>query len=654
MTRRRAKRAGKLFVKAILGGLAALLVLSMFAGCATKAPIADGKRIAVTRADELPRHSYAIDKTVLDLIRDDARFGKLVASVKADLEADHRAYDIRDATTLKDDYTTLRIIAMLDKDWDRALAYLAKVRELEDKPAIKLTAGLIPEAYIAARKADPALFEKTFRETLRRAIAALPYEEVDIRLKSVKGRMELFSENMLLGVVQESIEPAAQSGALSKELATSVIGIRYHIREILPIRAWIVEELGAAIAAHKVVKPDIWAARDVILDGRADLSPVRVAVWDTGSDPAVFPGRMFVNEKEVPDNGKDDDGNGFVDDVYGIAYTLKGDKTESILFEFVGDRDEVLKSKDDLKGFMDVTSAIDSPEADVIRRKMGALPKDEVKSFFENLGQYAIYAHGTHVAGIAAAGNPAIRIVVGRLTADHRMKPETPTLEDARKSAVEMRESVDYFRKAGVRVVNMSWGDSLRSVELALEQNNAGGTPEERKKLAREIFDISSKGLFEAMRDATDILFVTSAGNSNNDVAFDEFIPSSYDLPNLLTVGAVDQAGDETGFTSFGKEVDIYANGFEVDSFVPGGERMKMSGTSMSSPNVVNLAAKLLAVKPGLDVKSLREAILAGTDEREVSKGKVIRLMNPKKSFEHLGLSTDRPESAPAQEKKKQ
>ena len=87
---------------------------------------------------------------------------------------------------------------------------------------------------------------------------------------------------------------------------------------------------------------------------------------------------------------------------------------------------------------------------------------------------------------------------------------------------------------------------------------------------------------------------VTSAGNSDNDIQFDEFYPSSYDYPNLLTVGAVDLAGDETSFTSLGK-VDVYGNGFEVDSYVPGGNRIPFNGTSMSSPQVVNLAGKLLA-----------------------------------------------------------
>ena len=77
-------------------------------------------------------------------------------------------------------------------------------------------------------------------------------------------------------------------------------------------------------------------------------------------------------------------------------------------------------------------------------------------------------------------------------------------------------------------------------------------------------------------------------------------IPSSWDLPNLLVVGAVDQAGDPTSFTSGGETVRVYASGFEVESYVPGGTRMPMSGTSMASPQVCNLAGKVFAKNPKL------------------------------------------------------
>ena len=149
----------------------------------------------------------------------------------------------------------------------------------------------------------------------------------------------------------------------------------------------------------------------------------------------------------------------------------------------------------------------------------------------------------------------------------------------------------------------MSWGWTLKEVEGILESNGVTD-PDERAAKTRELFDILKNGLYDALASAPEILFITSAGNDDNDVEFDEVIPSSFELPNLITVGAVDQAGDPTDFTSGGSNVVIYANGFEVDSYVPGGGRMKASGTSMSSPNALNLAAKLYRPRPLADTVS--------------------------------------------------
>jgi len=106
---------------------------------------------------------------------------------------------------------------------------------------------------------------------------------------------------------------------------------------------------------------------------------------------------------------------------------------------------------------------------------------------------------------------------------------------------------------------------------------------------------------------------VCAAGNSDSNASFDETIPAGFDLPNLLVVGAVDQAGDETSFTSYGKTVKVDADGFQVPSYVPGGAIVKLSGTSMASPNVANLAAKLIALDPKLTPSQTIALIVAGS-----------------------------------------
>ena len=142
------------------------------------------------------------------------------------------------------------------------------------------------------------------------------------------------------------------------------------------------------------------------------------------------------------------------------------------------------------------------------------------------------------------------------------------------------------------------------------------------------------------MASAPEILFCVAAGNSNNDNVFEEFIPSSIDLPNVLTVGAVDEAGDETTFTTFGK-VDVYANGFNVDSYVPGGDKMKLSGTSMASPNVANLIGKVLAVNPELTPTQVKDLIVATVENREAGE-RTVKLIHPQMAVEKAGEGSGR------------
>jgi subtilisin family serine protease len=195
-----------------------------------------------------------------------------------------------------------------------------------------------------------------------------------------------------------------------------------------------------------------------------------------------------------------------------------------------------------------------------------------------------------------------------------------------------MVRTVTYLTSHGARAVNMSWGGDLKSIDQALEQNHAGGTPEQRRALARKIYGIGYTALEGAIQKAPATLFVIAAGNSDNDVKFDEVMPSSYKLPNVMIVGAVDQAGEQTSFTSFGN-VDVYANGFEVESVIPGGEKLKLSGTSMAAPQVTNLAAKIWTIRPKLQVSEVKQLIVDGSDETKAGE-KTIRLINPKKSLE--------------------
>ena len=504
----------------------------------------DAPKIRIESADQLPRHVYPVPETATALVEDDDQFVALATKLEADLKDDLTKYEIGDRATLKEYYGTLGSLALIASDYDAALAYADSVRAIEDKPALKALTGTLERAFAAAASAPEAERKHAFEEAYQKEIATLPYDVVQAEIKSLKGFTEISSPGVLLGFVQAEVEPAAQSGEISRELANIVVQARQYLEVIQPIQEEMIAVLDEMIAAHSVEKPDIWADREVSLEGRDDLTPIIVGIWDTGVDVALYDGRVFVNEREIPDNGIDDDGNGFIDDVHGIAHDLQLQRTTGVLASLTYGEEEEAQYRHHLKGLMDLQAGLDSPEASELKRLLRALKPEEFPPFFEGLRQYSTYAHGTHVAGIAVAGNPAARVLVARFTEDYRMVPQLPTVERAEAWARLSRDNVDYFRDHGVRVINMSWRFRAQDEENGLEANNAGGTPEERKALAQRLFDIDADALREAIAGAPDILFVAAAGNEDEDNRFVESAPASFDLPNLITSAAVDRAGD--------------------------------------------------------------------------------------------------------------
>lgn len=616
-------RSGARFLGVIL--LLAILV-------AAPAAVADAKK-KIENLDDLPRFSYPVEGSVVGVITSDEVFAEFATKVRADIESVLDEYEIDDAATLQGYYGVLARLDLMDGDYESALARLEQSRELETKEAGKLMTGLFAKAWVAAREeADPdadfEAFAASFAAHLEASAAALPWNVVQDNIKQAKGRAEIFSENFVVGVAKSQVDPAVTaSGEVSSDLVPTVVGLRYALEIAISLNQEVIDVYSRIIDANKVEKANIWLTREYILGRDEGERPVTIGIWDSGTDVSIFDGRLWVNPSETV-NGEDSDSNGFVDDINGIAHDKDGNPSPFLLHPKGDMADRVDEAMGYTKGFMDLTSSIDSDEATEIKRHLSSIEPEKVNDFIEELNFAALYMHGTHVAGIAAEDNPFARIMVARLSFDYHNPPKPMTLEIAKQTASSFKKTIRYFRKYGVRVVNMSWGWTLKEIESALEANGVGETPEERAELASQMLKIMSDGLNKAMLEAENILFVAAAGNSDTDVDFDQTIPSSFDIPNLLTVGAVDQAGDPTGFTSQGKNVRLYANGFEVESYVPGGGRMAMSGTSMSSPAVVNLAAKIFAVEPYMTPQAVIELIMEGATPREGDKD--FLLLHPK------------------------
>ncbi|MFH1756155.1 MAG: hypothetical protein ABIA59_10700, partial [Candidatus Latescibacterota bacterium] len=498
-----------------------LLSILLFTGLTPPLPAlpADGseqKKITIDSMEQLPRHSYPIEGKIADLVASKEAFAPFAAALRKNITADLAQYDIADKTTLRRWIATLVYLDIFDGDYAAALAGIQRQRELQDKPAAKHTSGLIDEPTVAALRAcegDPTspIYKEVFRRELSAKVDALPWELVQDEVEQLKGVLELFGATVIMSLIDTQMQPGVdKTGELSDELALGLVNIRGMLVLVMPVKQVIIEVLSQKIESHRTAKKDIWQERSVTLSGREGGQAVLLAIWDTGVDVSLFPGILFTNDAEEQ-NGEDSDNNGFVDDVHGIAYDMWWERSPHILYplgEAQGRAEEMLA---DIKGYFDMQAAVDSPEASRTKQKFSAMGSAELTAFMEDFMRCALYVHGTHVAGIAVAGNPYGRLLVARMEEDYHSIPRPPTKELARNMAQAFAETVAYFKTHGVRAVNMSWGIGLRETEAQLERNGIGGSAEERAGMAREIFGIMRDGLYSAIESAPEILFVGAA-----------------------------------------------------------------------------------------------------------------------------------------------
>ncbi|MCD9188718.1 MAG: S8 family serine peptidase [Pyrinomonadaceae bacterium] len=209
--------------------------------------------------------------------------------------------------------------------------------------------------------------------------------------------------------------------------------------------------------------------------------------------------------------------------------------------------------------------------------------------------------HGTHCAGIIGAegnndeGIAGINWNVQIMPLKFMGRGGFGTTKDAIEA---INYAIDRKRNGvNVRVINASWGSTLYS-----------------------------KALEDAIRAAGEegILFVAAAGNATTNNDRSPHYPSNYDLPNVISVAALDRFDNLASFSNYGaKTVHIGAPGKDIHSTWLNDEYRDASGTSMAAPQVAGVAALILSLEPNLTVEKLRERILKSVDKIDSLNGKV-------------------------------
>ena len=588
---------------------------------------AQGKKKVASQSD-LPRFTYPVTMPASQLLQaDEATFNTFAGKVRTDLDTILSDYDISDKATLRELLGIKADLQQLSGDYEGALKTVQELRAMQDKPAARLTTRLRSESELQAalqtKSANGADYGPAFTKSYQDAVNKLPWDVVQDWAKAAWAQSKTTSRASVVAMVRTELDPAVEkSKALSNDQAWELVDMRTYLQFGLPEKDAVAQILSNYVKAHNVMKPDIWDAREVTLTPADKLAPVLVGIWDSGVDVSIFGDKVF-NDPHPTKSGN-----------HGWAFDDKGYATTGWLYPLTpAQQKEYPTFRGELKGRVDLENGVDSPEAEALRKRVSTMTPEQAHERDELHKVLGFYMHGTHVAGIASRGNPAIRLVVARFDDQLPDLPFQPTTEWAHRMADAFMKMSDYFRTRNVRVVNMSWADDPREIEQWLAKTGGPTIPAERKHLADEIYNVWRDAVENAIKGAPNTLFVCAAGNSDSDASFLRDVPAGLRLPNLIAVGAVNQAGDETSFTSYGPTVVVDADGYEVESYIPGGARVKLSGTSMASPNVANLAAKLFALNPSLTPAQAIDLIKRGATTSEDGRR---HLMYEKKSVELL------------------
>jgi thermitase len=205
--------------------------------------------------------------------------------------------------------------------------------------------------------------------------------------------------------------------------------------------------------------------------------------------------------------------------------------------------------------------------------------------------------HGTHCAGtIGAKGNDGKGIAgvnwdVSLMAVKFLDKKGSGSLANAIKA-------IDYARKMGAKITSNSWSGGAASELLrkAIEETDKAG-----------------------------MLFIAAAGNEANDNDTTPTYPSTYAVPNVISVAAIDNRGRLASFSNYGiKTVHIAAPGVNVVSTIPGGGYDSFSGTSMATPHVAGVAGLMLANNPNLTPAEVKKQIFASARPLYTLKKRVV------------------------------
>ena len=221
--------------------------------------------------------------------------------------------------------------------------------------------------------------------------------------------------------------------------------------------------------------------------------------------------------------------------------------------------------------------------------------------------------HGTHVAGIVGAvGNNGIGIsgVAQRVTLIPYQVTPTNSISVVPAAVL---EAIARASTENIPIINASFG-------------GIGG--------------VYVPALYSAIENYAGLM-ICSAGNLGNDIDVYSYsyYPASFELPNIITVAAIDEQNVRWIDSNYGvNSVDIGAPGVGITSTFTGNTYASSIGTSMAAPHVTGAVALLKGNFPLATNQQIKEAILSSATFTPDLYGKVATngRLNVKAALDYL------------------
>ena len=441
-----------------------------------------------------------------------------------------------------------------------------------------------------------------------------------------------------------------------------------------------------ALSEHQL---QYWHLLDIVADSIPGMSVLKsydeilmqkegkkvvVAIIDSGVDighPCLNES-IWINRDEIPDNGRDDDNNGYVDDIHGwnflgnaekenleIVRLLKKSPQQSqeyieykaIVDSKIAELDPQINMIDTM--YKDVKSAdsivqkvlgspnysvedlerIDSEDSQITQAiallkymDQNSFDIDDLKEYKDYLHTQKKYHYNVDYEGRSIVGDDPDDFV-DRDYGDNRVTgPEnSDNSHGTHVSGIVLFSCHPKINpNAEIMVLRaVPDGDEYdKDVALAINYAVDNGAQIINTSFGKS-YSPNPQWVYDALKHASenDVLVINAAGNDGANINHDQkpnYIRDHIDgvefVENFITVGATSlnyNPQQVASFSNYGdSEVDLFAPGQEIFSALPDGKKDFQSGTSMAAPNVTAIAAVIRSYYPKLKAPEIKSILM--------------------------------------------